>query len=501
VRLRKAKLLKRKRSILYAGAAVLIILIILLISVFRKEPEKSIAVRPFNYLGDDLDKQYLADGVMEAILLNLSKIEDLRVVSKTSVEQYRDTDKTVNTICQELDVAYLLEGSFQKYGDNARLIVQLIKPGKERHVWSNEYDRKWTDIFSVQSEVAQTVAGELKVVIDPEEKKLIEKIPTKNMTAYDAFLKGNEYSGMMANPNDLDTAMHYYELAIEKDPQLALAYTGIAVVWQWRHWKWVVSSDEATRKIKEACERALELDSTLAEAHYMLAAMHIWQKWDWKAADEASKKAIAINPNYADIHAAYSLLLTFLGRPEEAMEHIELALKLDPHNLFTKYLYSHDLIRMGRYEECISVCRDIIEKDPTYGLEAAYPLYTALHVIGRYEESLEAMGLHYRAFLNDFDHVFDQYEKLGYTGTLKLEIDTLLAQSISKSVPPTYLAELYIYTGDKEGALDCLEQMYEMRIPNLPVFMTDPNYYDSLRDEPRFQELLRKMNLPVDEKE
>jgi len=152
------------------------------------ELEKSIAVLPFKSLSDDPEKQYLADGMMDAILLHLSKIKDLRVMSRTSVEQYRKTDKTATVICQELNVTYLLEGSFQKYGDNAKLITQLIKPGKEGHVWANEYNRDWKDIFSVQSEVAKTIASELHAVITPEEKQIIEKTPTTNLKAYDYYL-------------------------------------------------------------------------------------------------------------------------------------------------------------------------------------------------------------------------------------------------------------------------------------------------------------------------
>ncbi|MDX1284828.1 MAG: helix-turn-helix domain-containing protein, partial [Draconibacterium sp.] len=186
-----------------------------------KEADKSIAVLPFKSLSTDPEKQYLADGVMDAILLHLSKVEDLRVISRTSVEQYRDTEKTVSNICQELDVSYLLEGSFQKYGDEARLIVQMIQPGKEGHMWANDYDRNWRDIFAVQSEVAQTVAGELKAVITPEEKQLIEKVPTQNLTAYETYLEGKFYLNN-STPEGLDKALQYFQRAKEIDSEFAL---------------------------------------------------------------------------------------------------------------------------------------------------------------------------------------------------------------------------------------------------------------------------------------
>jgi len=499
-RLRKAKISRTKRTIM-TGSAILVLLIILGLFIIprvfhsRDEMDKSIAVIPFHYLSDEPEKQYLADGVMEAILLNLSKLEDLRVISRTSVEQYRETDKTVNTICQELGVAYLLEGSFQKYGDTAKLIVQLIKPGKEEHIWANEYDRNWTEIFSVQSEVAQTIAGELQVAIAPEEKQLIEKIPTTNMTAYDAYLQGEFYADKITL-NDLDTAMRYFELAIEKDPEFAEAYVGIAGVWVWRQQFMAVSADEAAPKIREACERALELDSSLSGAYEMLAGMHAWGSWDWKAGEEALKKAISINPNSALAHSTLAFLLSVLGRTEEATEHIELGLKLDPHDLFIKCLYSWNLLYVHRYDDCISVCREVLDKNPDYG-EIAWSLYTALYLTERYEESLEAMELAYTWQLPDFDHVFDQYDRLGYVGTLNLEIETLLEQSKSKSksVRPTLFVNLYLYTGNKERTLYWLEQAYEMRDLDIVGALTFPDRA-VLRDEPRYQELLRKMNLP-----
>jgi TolB-like protein len=501
-RLRKAKISRTKRIIM-TGSAILVVLIILGLFILPRifhsgeEPEKSIAVVPFHYLSDEPEKQYLADGVMEAILLNLAKIEDLRVVSRTSVEQYRNTDKTVNTICQELDVAYLLEGSFQKYGDTAKLIVQLIEPGKERHIWANEYDRDWKDIISVQSEVAQTVAKELQVAIAPEEKQLIEKMPTTSMTAYDAYLNGQFHLNKVTL-NDLDTAMRYFELALDKDPEFADAYIGIAGVWVWRQQFMAVSADEAAPKIREACEKALELDSSLSGAYEMLAGMHAWGSWNWKAGEEALKKAISTKPNSASAHSFLAFLLSILGRTEEATGHMELGLKLDPHDLFIKCLYSWYLLYVHRYDDCISVCREVLDKSPDYFI-IAQSLYTALYLTGRYEESLEAMELYYTGEFIDLDHVFDQYEKLGYVGTLNLEIDTLLEQSKSKSVRPTRLVDLYLYTGNKEQTLYWLEQAYEMRDLDLPCALTFPDR-DILRDEPRYQELLHKMNLPTGKK-
>jgi TolB-like protein len=194
-------------------------------------PDKSIAVLPFKSMSDDPEKQYLADGVIDAILLHLSKIEDIRVMDRTSVEQYRGADKTSATICQELDVTYLLEGSFQKYGDQARLIVQLIHPGLKDHIWAQEFDREWKNIFKVQSEVAQTIAREIQAVITPEEKQLIEKIPTSNQTAWDFYQQGKDELWKFWLNNDdkaLRRAENYYQKSLGFDSTFAQVYIGFA---------------------------------------------------------------------------------------------------------------------------------------------------------------------------------------------------------------------------------------------------------------------------------
>ena len=203
--------------------------------------EKSIAVLPFISLSTDPEKQYLADAVMDAILLHLSKIENLRVITRTSVERYRKTEMTIPEIAHELNVGHVLEGSFQKHGDQANLIVQLSNAQqKEDHLWASEYNRNWSDIFAVQSEVAQTIAEELRAVITAEEKRLIEKVPTSNLTAYDFYQKGKsehvKYWLDKGNRKSLERAKDLYHLAIEYDSTFAVAYAGLAQVYLDMHY-------------------------------------------------------------------------------------------------------------------------------------------------------------------------------------------------------------------------------------------------------------------------
>jgi tetratricopeptide (TPR) repeat protein len=367
---------------------------------------------------------------------------------------------------------------------------------KETHLWGESFQKNINsveDIFGIQTQIAETIATELKAVITPQEKQRIEKIPTANLTAYDAFLKGKFYANKITL-DDLDTAMHHFELAKERDPVFALPYAGIGLVWMIRQQLGSTSPDEAGPKIMEAVGRALELDSTLAEVHFTLAAMKVFGMWDWEGGESAYKKAIEINPNHAEAHGLYSQLLLMLGRPEEAMEHVELAIKLDPHNPMIKMWYGADLLFVHRYDDCISVSREVFEKNPTMFM-ALGSLFLALHMKERYDEAFETAKLCFCNVYQDFDHVFDQYEKLGYTGTLNLEGDTLLYQSKSKYIAPADIALFYILAGNKERALDCLEQAYEMHDPNVIYTGIYPQF-KIIHNEPRFQELLRKMNLP-----
>jgi len=504
-RLRKEKLRRRKRTILYAGAVGLVIVIALLaLTLFtgRSDVIDSIAVLPLENLTGDTEKEYFVDVATEELIGKLGQISGLRrVISRTSAMKYKETDKTLSEIARELNVDVVVEGSVQQAGDTVRIQVRLIDAlPEEQNLWGQTYERAMSDVRVMYSEMARAIAEKAQINLTADELMRLTSASQVNSESYDAYLKG-KFHHYKATLNDLDTAMLYYELAKEKDPDFALAYAGIAGVWLWRQQLHLASPDEAGPKIKGAIDRALELDSDLAEAHQQLASWYVYGMFNWKAGEKAFKKAITINPNYVEGHAYYSHLLRILGRQEEATEHIELALKLDPHSLLMKTFYSQDLLSRRQYDDCISICREVLEKNPTMLLTTGV-LYQALYLTGRYGEAFEFIKLDYSKcdLLKDFDHVFDQYEKLGFAGTLNLEADRLLAQSKSKFLPRGALVDLYLMSGNKERALDCLEQSYEMHDPWIPYISTAP-LYDSLRDEPRFQELLRKMNLPLDVKE
>jgi TolB-like protein/AraC-like DNA-binding protein/tetratricopeptide (TPR) repeat protein len=301
---------KRKRPkitiVFILCASILIPLFFFLINrayVSKAEPvpDKSIAVLPFIYLGDEVDKQYLADGTMDAILLHLSKIKDLRVISRTSVEQYRNTHKTTQTIGHELDVSYVLEGSFQKNNDRIRLILQLIKTSDDGHVWSGAYDREWKDVFSIQSEVSETIASELNILITPEEKQMMSKAPTSDLTAYDFYQRGNaEFDKYgLDNQNDyipLGKAQKYFRKALELDSTFALAYVQWAgVIYQWNYWKNFLN-ENFQDSVFFLANKALSFDNQCAEGYYYRGLTFRENGKSSEALNELDK-AIQLNPN------------------------------------------------------------------------------------------------------------------------------------------------------------------------------------------------------------
>jgi TolB-like protein/AraC-like DNA-binding protein len=286
---------------LMIGLIVLIPLAVFLINMdsvsnAASAKEKSIAVLPFIFLGNETDKQYFAIGMMDAILNNLSKIKDLRVISRTSVEQYRNTNKTANEIGREQEVDYLLEGSLQKDNNQVRLIVQLIRTENEDHVWSNKYEYDWNDVFSIQSEVAETIASELKAAITPEEIQLIRKIPTTNLTAYDFYQRGKDELDNNGDSVSLGKAQRLFKKALELDSTFSLAYTGLARIYWNKYYSSTFFTEHFLDSVLILANRALIYDNQCAEAYYFRGARYYNIAKPAEALKEIDK-TIKYNPN------------------------------------------------------------------------------------------------------------------------------------------------------------------------------------------------------------
>jgi TolB-like protein/predicted Zn-dependent protease len=461
-----------------------------------EEFEKSVAVLPFINDSPDEENTYFINGLMEEILNNLQKIKDLRVISRTSVEQYRGQRKPVPEIAGELGVNYIVEGSGQKYGNSFRLRTQLIMAAKESHLWGGSYQQKIVeveDIFRIQSQIAESIAKELKAIITPQEKDLIEKIPTKELEAHDAYLKGQFFWRKLTS-NDLDTALKYFELAKDKDPGFALAYAGICDVWIGRQQMGIAPPSEAGPKAFEAAVRALELDSNRPEVHYSLALMYTWGMWDWEAGEDAFRKSILINSNHAEAHAHYSHLLNSLGRQTEAIEHINMAITLDPINPLIISLHAMDLYFIRQYDKVVKTALMALEMDPS-NFVALYALASAFYALGKYEESIDAWNNYYSSLYSGINHVFNQKRtECSFKQLMELEADTILKQLKNSYVLPVDICQLYIMSGNYQKALDWLEKGFEEHDPNMPYIKVP--LLDPIREYPKFQEIASKMNLP-----
>jgi TolB-like protein len=461
--------------------------------------ENSIAVLPFMNESPDETNSLFVISFTDEIRNNLMKINNFCVIGRPSSEYYNNLSLSPAEIAKKLDVNFLINGSGFKTGDIYRLTVTLTSAPKGILIWSHSYQvetRETKELWAIYLQIAEAIATELKAVITPQEKQLIVKTPTEDMTAYDAYLRGQFYINKWdLNTEALDTAMYYFELAKKKDPEYALAYAGISDVWTLRQQFMLISHAEAKSKAIPFLTKALELDSTSAEIYYSLGFLKQFLMWDWKGSETAYKKAIALNPNHAMVHVYYSNLLSLLGRHEEALEQIALALKLDPLNSLPKACYGVSLIFIRRYNDAIKTFQDALKINPTNNIALAnVPL--VLYLTGRFDEALESWKSLYSASYKDIAHAFDQgYKKAGIAGALTLEADTLVAQSKTSFIWPSDIYLLYILVGNKDRALEWMEKSYEAH-ENMNAYLLFPPIYDNLRNEPRYQELCRKMNLP-----
>jgi len=509
--------------------------------------DKSIAVLPFTYLGDEPDKQYLADGTMDEILLNLSKIKDLRVMSKTSVEQYRNTDKTITEICKELDVAFLLEGSFQKSDNQVRLIVQLIKPGKEDHAWAKKYDRVWQDIFAVQSEVAQLVAQEIQAVITPNEKQLIEVVPTTSLTAYDFFQRGRaehmKYWLDSDDKNVLERAEDFYKKAIEYDSTFAQAYTGLAWLCFDKHYWGAVITENFLDSMLILADIALSYDDQLAEA-YEVRGDYYRLNYNRERAINEYDMAIKSNPNdwwayfgkgllyydddlvrtidnlnkAASLHRGYFLseinrrigiAYAIAGYRSKAQYYVKEALKLEDDSVAYYLSLARIEDNIGNYEKAIEFGKKSYTIDST-NLWVIFLLGNNHMFLGQFEESLEYFKRYnkrlktlerphswnphrigYAYWINGFQEEAEYYINTGlvfYSEMIKS------GRHQFQDFNTFYaLAAIYTFLGDKNKAYENL-RLFNHR-QRMPIYMTtlikvDP-LFDNIRDEPEFQQIVQ----------
>jgi serine/threonine protein kinase/Tfp pilus assembly protein PilF len=495
----RGKILGLKKIHAYAGLGALIVLFALAIIFLVPKlghAYESIAVLPLENLSGDPQQEYFSDGMHEALITDLAQVGGLkRVIARSSVMRFKGTKTPLSQVAQELKVDALITGAVLRSGDRVRVTAQLINPKTESQLWAQSYERDLRDVLALQNNIVSAISREVKVKLTPQEETRLASARPVNPEAYDAYLKGR-FSWYKLDRQGLDSALEYFTIALEKDPEYALAYAGVASVWGGRKQQGLMAYDEATPKQKAAALKALELDNTLAEVHYTLAGMNTWTDWDWLGADREFRRAIELNPNYADARIYYSHFLNIMKRPKEAMEQAERALELDPLNTLFQGLYGMDLMYAHRYDQAIALLRDTLKTSPNHAI-ALSTLRSAYHMKHMYNEALEIWKASYAA---KGDHEAEEalalgFKEAGYQGALQHVAEMFVSRSRTTFVTPWQIATLYTRAGKNNEALEWLEKAYPAHDQNMPYISVDP-IFDNLRNEPRFQDLLRRMKLP-----
>jgi len=461
-------------------------------------PEKSIAVLPFENLSHDPDNAYFADGIQEEILTRLSKVADLKVISRTSTQRYRNKPDNLLDIAKDLAVAYILEGTVQRVADQVRVNVQLINATNDSHLWADEFDRNLTDVFAVESEIAAKIADTLQASLTAPERHAIAARPTENSEAHELYLKGRFYWNKRTEEG-VRKAIEYFQQAIEKDPAYALAYTGIADCYSLEGLHIDVGSlspSEAIPKAKAAAVKALELDDTLGEAHTSLAFIRLNYDWDWSGAESEFRRAIELNPNSSNAHHWYSHYLMAMGQTERSLTESKRALELDPLGLIMNVHLGWHYLNAHQYDLAIEQLRKALEMDPNYALAHWY-IGLCHEQKGKYSEAeaemQKAKELYKGNIMLQADTAY-VYAVSGQKDQALKVIDELKELSKRRYVSSYHVAMIYIGLQQKDQAFEWLENAYRERSDMLVYLKVEPRL-DSLRSDPRFKDLLRRVGL------
>ena len=451
---------------------------------------ESIAVLPFVNESGNTDVEYLSDGMTETLISSLSQIPKLNVKARSSVFRYKGKETDAPTIGKELNVQAILNGRVVLRGDDLVLYLELVDAQTGNQIWGDQYNKKLTNLVALQSEIARDVSSKLKIKLSGVDERELAKTYTQNTEAYRLYLRGRFLLGK-TTPQDSQKAIEYFQQAIALDPNFALAYVGLANSSASFSGFNFVPPREFMPKAREFTLKALSLDDRLPEAHASLGGNLLYYDYDFTGAEREYKRAIELNPNYAEAHLEYGNLLIFLGRGEEAFAEIQRGLELDPISLPANYMYGQSLLFARRYDEAIAQFKKTLELDANYfpphgGLGSAYLMkrdYAAS--IAERVKINELTGTRQRAEL-----IQKSFDEGGWKGFLKL-----VTNERQILFPPHVIVTAYAELGEKDKAFALLNKLYEAREGTLVGLKVDPRF-DNLRDDPRFQDLLRRVGLP-----
>jgi TolB-like protein/DNA-binding winged helix-turn-helix (wHTH) protein/Flp pilus assembly protein TadD len=477
-------------TILFSAGAALVLGVAFHFALPGSKAMQSLAVLPFRNLSAGTPEEYFTDGMTDAVTTKLAKLGVPKVISETSVAQFKDTKQSVPAIARTLGVDGVVEGAVLREGDQVRITVQLIRADTDQHVWAESYQRQMTDILALQDDVALGVARAIKLELSPRAAAQSASRQPVNAEAYEAYLKGRYF--MQKADESAPRAKDYFQHAIELDPGYAPAYAGLA-----DFYVLALSPKEALPKAKEYAQQALKLDSNLPEGHISLAYIYFYEDWNWPAAGEEFRRAISLAPGLVGSHRWYAVYLAAMGRRDEAMQEAQRALDLDPLSISAHHGAAVAAVSAGRYDRSIEEGRKIVELDPND--PRAYLDMAVGHLQkGMYQEALQdtekGLDLSHRDpfVLSIAAHVYGRLGNLLQAGQL---VQEMRATSQKSFVPPSFFATAFVGMGKEKEAVEALEEGYKTHDPDMVGLNSSP-WFEPLRSDPRFQDLLHRMNFP-----
>ena len=458
------------------------------------ETRRTLAVLPFTNAGQDANAEYLADGVTESIINNLSQLSGLKVMSRNSSFRFKSDQTDTQSIASRLNVETLVTGDVKQLGDRVVINVRLIDARDDSQIWGNQYVRTLTDVIAAQNEIAQAVAQNLKVELTATDSQRLTKRYTENAEAYQLFLRGR-FHVFKLTPPEVQQGIAYFQQAIGLDPNYALAYVGLADAYRSLAVGGELVPTENLAKSKAAAVRAVEIDDTLSEGHATLGMTMFWGDWDWQGAEQQFKRSFELNPNDVNAHLFYAHLLSNTKRHSEALAQVKIARELDPLFPFAGALEGQFLMQAGKPDEALDRLQKTLELAPNFWMPHLFASGAYLEK-GMFAEAIaEARKSIALPGSSTYAIAVESYAlaRSGQKEEAQRALDKMLEMSKTRFMPPTHIAIAYDGLGDTEKALDWLEKGYEVRDPKMAFLKVDRKL-DNLRSEPRFLELMKRMN-------